>query len=183
MPPAQKYRVAEKNGVLAREGAAMNSSPAGKLNGGEIITALESKKLPTGVVRVRFEGRVTGWASIKAGDGTTLLEKVSGTAAAPPPTKPAQSKGGSSKGPPLPKVGTIFTVVEKRGVLARAGFAMNTSPVGQLKAGEKVTVLQAKLNDKNVPRLRFKGRITGWASVKAGDGSVLLQEDNGQDTE
>ena len=98
MPPAQKYRVAEKNGVLAREGAAMNSSPAGKLNGGEIITVLESKKLPTGVVRVRFEGRVTGWASIKAGDGTTLLEKVSGTAAAPPPTKPAQSKGGLVEG-------------------------------------------------------------------------------------
>ena len=72
-----------------------------------------------------------------------------------------------------------YEVVCPGGVLARAGFAMNSPKAGTLQPGEIIQALEIKLNPNGIERIRFKDRLTGWASTKAGDGTVLLQEVGG----
>ena len=70
------YKVLEKRGILVRAGFDMKSAETGNLKAGEVVKALEQRKNPKGIVRVRFKGRVSGWASLTAGDGSTLLEAM-----------------------------------------------------------------------------------------------------------
>ena len=73
----QRYK-ATLNG-LCREGFEMSTKKAGTLKKGEEIDALEEKVNDKGVTRVRFDnGNLKGWVSTNAGDGSVLLEKVSG---------------------------------------------------------------------------------------------------------
>jgi hypothetical protein len=67
-----------------------------------------------------------------------------------------------------------YKVVEAHGVMVRAGFEMGSKPVGQLRKDELLEGLATRVNERGVTRVRFKGRVSGWASMKAGDGSVLL---------
>lgn len=68
----QRYRVVE--GALVRAGFEMSSRPVGQLLKGEGLLTLESRLTDARVQRVRFEGgRFSGWVSLKAGDGSTLL--------------------------------------------------------------------------------------------------------------
>ena len=74
---------------------------------------------------------------------------------------------------------TAYDVVEAA-VLVRSGFDMKSKPAGQLKAGESVAALESKVNEKGATRIRFDGpRLSGWVSLKAGDGTVLLKESAG----
>jgi len=52
---------------------------------------------------------------------------------------------------------------------------MTSSPAGQLKKGETLKALEAKVNADGITRVRFVGRIKGWASVTARGGDVLLR--------
>eukprot|EP01046_Picozoa_sp_COSAG06_P025722 COSAG06_NODE_2177_length_7408_cov_5.902586_4_plen_93_part_01 len=60
-------------------------------------------------------------------------------------------------------------------MLVRAGFDMKSKPQGQLKSAEEVECLESKVNDKGTTRIRFKGRLEGWVSLKAGNGDTLLE--------
>jgi len=72
---AANYR-AVVNG-LVREGFQMNTKKTGTLKKGSEINALETRVNDQGVTRVRFDnGQLAGWASTRAGDGSTLLEKI-----------------------------------------------------------------------------------------------------------
>ena len=103
---------------------------------------------------MRFSGRLTGWASTKASDGTVLLEEVGG--------------GGNDD------LGSYKAIVNG---LTRQGFEMSTKKVGTLKKGSVIEALETRVNDKGVTRVRFdNGTIAGWVSTKAGDGSVLLEK-------
>lgn len=73
----QRYK-ATLNG-LCRVGFEMSTKKAGTLKKGVEIDGLEEKVNDKGVTRVRFDnGSLEGWVSTNAGDGSVLLEKVSG---------------------------------------------------------------------------------------------------------
>lgn len=132
----------------------MSSKKSGTLKANEIIKALETKVNANGVTRVRFSGRLTGWASTTASDGTVLLEEIGGTASASSAVKYKATVNG----------------------LVREGFAMTTKKAGTLRKGSIIEALETKVNDKGVTRVRFdNGQTAGWASTKAGDGTVLLE--------
>jgi Cys-rich protein (TIGR01571 family) len=69
-----------------------------------------------------------------------------------------------------------YKVVEAQGVVVRAGFDMKSKPHGQLSNGEEVECLESKVNSKGTTRIRFKGRLEGWVSLKTGSGDTLLEE-------
>ena len=162
----KQYKVVCPGGVLARAGFAMNSKKAGTLQAGDVISALETKLNPNGITRIRFAGKVSGWVSTKAGDGTPLLEEVAGKAPA----------AAASAAPA--KAGAQYKAVLNG--LCREGFEMSTKKAGTLKKGEVITALEEKVNEKGVTRVRFAtDSLQGWVSTNAGDGSVLLQKVGG----
>jgi hypothetical protein len=80
----------------------------------------------------------------------------------------------------------VYTVVEAKGVLVRAGMEMDSRPVGKLKVGEQVKALKQQANKAGVTRIRIAGRLPGWLSITAGNGAVLLKKQsagNDADTE
>lgn len=157
MAATKEYKVVCPGGVLARAGFQMSSKKAGTLQADEVIQALETKVNANGITRVRFSGRLTGWASTKASDGTMLLEKVGGTVSV-------------SSSTAVKYTATVNGLV-------REGFAMTTKKAGTLKKGSTIESIETKVNDKGVTRVRFdNGQISGWASTKAGDGTVLLEK-------
>ena len=62
------------------------------------------------------------------------------------------------------------------GVQVRAGFDTKSRSVGKLKHGEVVECLESRISGQGATRIRFKGRLSGWASLKAGDGSTQLKQ-------
>ena len=50
---------------------------------------------------------------------------------------------------------------------------MSSKKSGQLKIGEVVEVVEQRTNEKGVQRMRIAGE-RGWASERAGDGTVIL---------
>ena len=71
-----------------------------------------------------------------------------------------------------------YTVENKSddGVQVRAGFDTKSPSVGKLKHGEVVECLESRVNGQGATRIRFKGRLSGWASLMAGDGSTQLKQ-------
>lgn len=68
------YEAVAGEGVMVRAGFAMDSAAVGTLAVGEVLRGLETKVNSKGVTRVRFtSARLEGWASMMAGNGTTLL--------------------------------------------------------------------------------------------------------------
>lgn len=180
--PSESYKVAEKTGARVRAGFAMDSTPAGALKFGDVIEVLESKVNDKGTTRLKF---AKGWVSVTAGDGSVLLEKVAAAA------KKGSWWGGGEKEPAAakpkaaakPAAAAKYSVVEKAGVLVRGGFDMKSKPQGQLKHGEVVESLESKVNEKGTTRIRFKGRLAGWVSLKAGNGDTLLEAVAGDEGE
>ena len=72
-------------------------------------------------------------------------------------------------------VAPIFTVVEPQGALVRTGFGMDSKPVGKLKNGEKVKALLQKKTPAGITRIRIGGKLAGWVSLTAANGTVLLK--------
>ena len=171
--------------VLVRAGFDMASKPVGQLKKGDEVKCLESKVNDKGATRIKFKGaensanpstsRLEGWVSLAAGDGTVLLEPAAGSAQSKPEAK-AKAKAPPTRTKPAAK-GALrkYKVVEPAGVLVRAGFDMKSKPVGQLKKGEELECLESKVNDRGTTRIRFKGRLEGWASLTTGSGDTLLE--------
>ena len=56
---------------------------------------------------------------------------------------------------------------------------MTSKKSGQLKIGEVVEVVEQQTNEKGVLRMRIGER--GWASARAGDGTVILVAEEEED--
>jgi hypothetical protein len=72
-----------------------------------------------------------------------------------------------------------MTYLTGRGVWKRSrtvhvavGFEMDSEKADVAKKGDEVLVLEEKVNDAGVTRVRF---AKGWLSVTAGDGSSILE--------
>ena len=163
----RKFKVVCPGGVLARAEFAMTSKKAGNLKQNETIESLEVRTNDSGVVRVRFSGRISGWCSTKASDGTVLLEELA---------KPAAKAPAVSKTAPAAASGAKFKAVQTG--IVRAGFVMSSKKQEKnLKKGTVIDALETKVNEQGVMRVRFKSAlVSGWCSDKAGDGTVLLEK-------
>ena len=113
------YEAVDASGAVVRAGFAMDSALAGTLMVGDVVSGLETKVNAKGVTRVRFTSeQLKGWASMHAGDGTTLLAKTKAVPAKAAAATPARAK---------------YKVVDNGGVVIRAGFDMASKLVGSLK--------------------------------------------------
>ena len=189
------FVVTEPLGVVVRAGFAMTAKPQGKLRAGETIECLAAKVNEKGTTRVRFEGRLKGWVSLRSGDGSVLLEEAPAEEVAPEPepelartrmpvARPREQikreqaqEQLAAVAEPAPFVSEVFRVVEPEGVKVRAGFDMTSPAAGALRYDDRITSLEKRVNSKGVARIRFdQGFFEGWVSMTAGDGSVLLEK-------
>lgn len=185
------FVVTEPLGVVVRAGFAMTAKPQGKLRAGETIECLAAKVNENGTTRVRFEGRLKGWVSLRSGDGSVLLEETAADKVAPEPepemartrmpvARPREQierEQEVAMPEPAPFVSEVFRVVEPEGVKVRAGFDMTSPAAGALRYDDRITSLEKRVNSKGVARIRFdQGFFEGWVSMTAGDGSVLLEK-------
>jgi hypothetical protein len=141
---------------------------------------------------VRLEA---GWVSEKAGDGTVLLERLEeeetdeeeddtdtetevtatdtdGGSSAPARKPRAKAKKAASR---------VKYRVKQRAVV-RSGFEMTSAPAAgkPLKIGDVIEALETKVNAKGVTRVHLEA---GWVSEKAGDGTVLLERLEEEETD
>ena len=209
------FMVVEPQGALVRTGFGMDSKPVGKLKNGEKVKALLQKKTPAGITRIRIGGKLAGWVSLTAANGTVLLKAVSNgtdTESEGDSSDAVSSTGGesttdgettdgsesedeaaASKQPLLAKISIPAgrkpqqTVTQGhtsatspyqvlKPTLVRAGFAMGSKQIGQLKPGETVKVIERRRNAAaGVVRVRFEGRVNGWASMTSKNGDQLFK--------
>lgn len=111
------------------------SQRTGFVEVGELVEALECRTNESGVVRVRFRG---GWVSCTSQKGDTLLKPVS-------PSPP--DIGSNAAGTPEPPASDASTFVGCQMVSLskakiRAGSAMDSPAVGELRKDEELTVLE-----------------------------------------
>ena len=63
--------------------------------------------------------------------------------------------------------------------IVRAGFDRDSDLVMKLPAGKTVKVLEERLNEEGVTRVRFTSAgvdlMGGWCSMRASDGSTILE--------
>jgi hypothetical protein len=77
------------------------------------------------------------------------------------------------RGATLPQPGDRYVVEFRDGAMLRAGSEMESAAAGRLSYGQVVTVLESRVNQIGIVRLRVDG---GWASVRASDGTVLMRK-------
>eukprot|EP01046_Picozoa_sp_COSAG06_P054631 COSAG06_NODE_9791_length_1815_cov_3.026224_1_plen_365_part_00 len=87
----QQFVVCFQGGAVLRKGVEMTSPKTGTvLPAGAKITAIATRTLPSGVVRVQC---TKGWVSTAAGDGTPLLTEVAAKARRGEPSSAASAAG------------------------------------------------------------------------------------------
>ena len=187
---AQYYLYKAVASGVIREGAAMDSDKAGRVEEGETIIVTERQEVD-GTMRVKFD---RGWTSVTSKSGKVLLEEVEevdGDDSEPEDPDMASDGEEEQEGPAAVVAGTtqeqpsVTVATEPAAVAAlsmkykalapsqiRAGAAMNSEPAGQMEVGQIIVVSERKELDGTV-RVRFHG---GWASVTSKSGKLLLEE-------
>ena len=126
-------RSALRNGYDQR-----TSQRTGFVEVGELVEALECRTNESGVVRVRF---CRGWLSCTSQKGDALLKPVS-----PSPPSAGDQRPSSAGTPesPAPDASTFVgcRMVSLAKAKIRAGSAMDSPAVGELRKGEELTVLE-----------------------------------------
>jgi hypothetical protein len=135
------------------------------------ITAITTKTLPTGVVRVQC---AQGWVSVTAGDGTPLLTEI----AAPSTVTAMAATGALDASLPVVEAAPTgqrqFVVCFHAGAVLRNGVQMTSPKTGTvLPVNTKITAITTKTLPTGVVRVQC---TQGWVSVTAGDGTPLLTE-------
>ena len=180
--PAAKYCVIAQSKV--RAGFDQDSEDMGVIDPGQVVTTLEGRVNANGVMRIRFGG---GWLSTVAADGTALLTEVieeddeeddlETVYTLKSETDVDESEASESD------METVTDVTEfgrdlsrqyivKHTALLREGVSQNTRGCGTVKPGEVVDVLEGRINELGIMRVRIS---KGWLSVKSSDGTALLE--------
>ena len=151
------------------------------------MQALEQRVNEANVTRIRLELKrplgpnAKGWVSLTSSSGKVLLEEVANQVPKTKASNSGQSKNGNSgSGGTSVAVGTRLKAT--CAVLVRTGVEMNSAKTGTLQPGENVTVLDSAEIKDGITRVRFKGRVVGWASIRAKSGEVLLAPDSSSDS-
>ena len=189
--PAAKYCVIAQSRV--RAGFATDSEDMGIIDPGEIVETLEGRVNRNGVMRIRFGG---GWLSTVAGDGTALLSEVveEEQTEEHDELETVYTIDGSEteEAETETDLSDLETIVTEFGkdlaqqynvkhtALIREGVSQTTRGLGTVKPGEVIDVLEGRLNELGIMRVRTH---RGWLSVKSSDGTVLLEPIKGPEPE
>ena len=179
--PAMKYCVIAQSRV--RAGFAQDSEDYGLIDAGEIVETLEGRVNENGVMRIRFGG---GWLSTVAADGTALLTEVVEDDDEEDDLETVytmHSEGSEAETETDSSLETVTDVTDfgrdlsrqyrvKHTALVREGVSQKTRGCGTVKPGEVVSVLEGRVNELGIMRVRIS---RGWLSVKSSDGTTLLE--------
>ena len=143
---------------------------------GEVVDVKETRVTDAGILRVKYK---RGWISEFAGDGTRLLEEAD---ADDDESEFETEFTDETKGTAIDRFEAVGTAASRYVVIAsskvRGEFETDSAVMGSLSPGEVIETVEGRMNERGVMRVRFSRDTVpygGWVSVRAGDGTRLLQ--------